>query len=178
MATSAWSRLRSRLGLGARADLRADARAEGYSPMAIERLCMRLAITVAAVAYLPVLWRAPGVLPLVTPAVFLPMLGTYAVSSLLRRWRPGAGALACHCAAAVQLILAGATPLCYPRTFRLSDGLLPFLYVITALLLSIIAGLSSFLVHALLLRRGEGGGRVRGPLATSSSGRHAAGARR
>jgi hypothetical protein len=147
------------------------------SPVLRERLAMRVAILVACAAYLPVLWRAPGVLPLVTPAVFLPMLGVHSVSSSLRRRSPEAGALACHCATAVQLLLACATPLCYPRVFRLDDALRPLTFVVTALLLSIIAGLSTFLSHELLRQRSAAAqdGRVRAPMATGTSGRSSSG---
>jgi hypothetical protein len=151
-------------------------RATLESPAALERLCMRLAVLVAAVAYLPVMWRAPAALPLLTPVVFLPMLAVFAVSSYLRRSSPETGGLACHIAASAQLLLAGATPLCYPRVFRPGDGLLPLTYVITAILLSIIAALLTFLVHELLQQRSDG--RVRGPMPGSSSGRNAAQPRR
>lgn len=147
------------------------------SPVLRERLAMRVAVLVACAAYLPVLWRAPGVLPLVTPAVFLPMLGVHSVSSLLRRRSPEAGALACHCATAVQLLLACATPLCYPRVFRLDDALRPLTFVVTAILLSIIAGLLTFLSHELLRQRFAAAqdGRVRAPMATGTSGRSSSG---
>lgn len=147
------------------------------SPVARERLAMRLAILVACAAYLPVLWRAPGVLPLVTPAVFLPMLGVHSVGSMLRRRSPEAGALACHCATGVHLLLACATPLCYPRVFRLDDALRPLTFVITAILLSIIAALLTFLSHELLRQRFAAAqdGRVRVPMATSTSGRSGSG---
>jgi hypothetical protein len=155
--TGSWGRVRATLA----------------SPVARERLAMRIGVLAAFVSYLPVLWHAPGALPLVTPAVFLPMLGVHAVSTQLRRRSPEAGALACNCAAVVQLLLACATPLCYPRTFRLDDALRPFIYAVTALLLSIIAGLLTFLSHELLRQRAgqPSDGRVRGTMAVGSSGR-------
>jgi hypothetical protein len=128
-----------------------------FTPLALERTCMRAGVTVNALAFLPVLWTAPDLVPLSTLAIFVPFLAVYAVAQTLRRRLPLLGVHISRAASSVYVVLSVATPLLYPREFPPADAHAASVYGALALALT---GGALVLFAALLsgLRRLRGDG--------------------